>query len=235
VAAGKVIIGGEVGGNASLVARSIEVLPGARIVGDLTYASPGPARIAPGAHIGGRVIREAATWAENARRAGRVAFRVLKAAAVLGLIITGIVLLLVFPGFTRAASQLIGSAPGKCLGIGLFLLVVSPLVAAVLMLTILGIPLSLLTIALYLVALLVGFILGAIFVGDLIMRRAGQGGLPPPRFRLLGFVLALVALAVVDLVPVLGGLVHLAILLLGLGALGLHLYQSYRGTGAAAP
>lgn len=235
VAAGTVTIGGEVAGDVTLVARAITVAPGARITGNLSYASPTPAHIAAGAHIGGRVSREAAPWGASARRAGRAVLRVLQAAAVLGLLVIGALLLVLFPTFTRAASRLVADAPWASLGAGFLALVVTPIVAIILMVTVIGIPLGVLTMALYVAAVVIGFLVGAIVLGDLVVRLGHRGGPPSAGLRVLGLVVVLVALALVTLIPVVGRLVQLVVLLLGLGALSLYVYRHLITGPPAAP
>jgi cytoskeletal protein CcmA (bactofilin family) len=226
VAGGEVTIGGQVDGDVGAVGRSITVLPGARVTGNFTYASPGAARIDPAAQILGRVSREPVEWAERARWAGRGVVRAIQVVVVLGLLATGVVFLLLFPGVTLAVSRAIATAPWSSLGIGALLLVGGPVLAVLLMVTIVGIPLGLLTIALYLVSLVLGFLAGAIFLGDLLPRVARRET-PSTGLRVLGLVLALVALGLAGLIPVAGGLIHLAALLLGLGALGLYARRRY--------
>jgi hypothetical protein len=231
VAGGTVTLEGQIDGDVNVVAQSVALLPGARITGNLSYASGAPARIDPGAQILGRVTREPAGWAPGARRAGRFVFRVVKIVAGFGLLATGVVLLLVFPGATRATSRTIASVPWRSLGVGVLLLVANPIVAILLMVTIVGIPLGLLTIAFYLASLLLGFLVGAIFLGDLLARLARRREPPPAGLRILGLLLALVVLALLGLVPVVGGAIQLVTLLVGLGALALHAHHRYSGHG----
>lgn len=229
IAGGTVTLGGQIDGDLNVVARSLAVLPSARITGNLTYASPAAARIDPGAQILGRVNREPVAWPETTRRAGRLVFRAVKIVVGLGLLATGVVVLLVFPRFTLATSRTITRTPWRSLGVGLLLFIANPVAAMLFMVTLVGIPLGLLTIALYLVSLLVGFLVGAIFLGDLMARFTSTHETPATGRRVLGLVLALVALVLVGLIPFVGGVIQLITLLASLGALGLHAKQRYAG------
>ena len=88
VAAASVRIGGEVDGNVEIAARRIDILPMARIKGDLAYTSPTPARIDPGAQILGKVTHTRADLAQRATRIGRIVF-VAARAVLLALLLSG--------------------------------------------------------------------------------------------------------------------------------------------------
>ncbi len=218
VAAGTVTLGGEVEGDVQVSAGAIDVLPTARIHGDLVYASVRPARIAPGARIGGRITPVSSDLAARAGRLGAVAFTVAWAALLGGLIVGGVAWLLLLPRFAVSAARSIGSHPWRSAGLGLLLLVVTPVAALVLLATVIGIPVGLVVIALYAVALLLGYLTAAVFLGDLGARLAGRPALSRGG-RLLSLILALLLLALIGLVPVLGGLIGLAAIVTGLGAL----------------
>jgi hypothetical protein len=82
--------------------------------------------------------------------------------------------------------------------------------------------------ALYLILLLAGFLTGVFWVGDLGWRLRGRGEISKPG-RLWSFVVALILIALLGLVPLLGALLLFALMLLGVGALKLGLYRVYVG------
>jgi cytoskeletal protein CcmA (bactofilin family) len=229
VAAAAVSVAGEVGGDVHIAARTIEVLPTARIKGDFTYTSAGPASIDRGAQIQGRVTHERSDVAERAGRLGRVVSVVARAVLLAGLIVCGAVLLLLLPGFTVSAARTIGSNPWRSLGLGVIVLVVTPIAAVALVVTIIGIPLGLTAIALYTVALVLGYLTAAVFLGELGARLAGRGELSTGG-RMLALALALVVLALIGLVPIVGGLVVALAIVAGLGASS---HQAFRRWSAA--
>ena len=148
-------------------------------------------------------------------------------AGLLWLMVTGVVLLLLFPGVFARSARTIATNPWKSLGLGLAALVVTPVVVMILLFTVLGIPLAFTAMALYAVALLVGFLVAAVFLGDvgglLGQRRPSPGG---QIVRLLG---ALIVLALARWIPVVGGLILCLALLFGLGALVLESHRAYAG------
>ncbi len=87
-----------------------------------------------------------------------------------------------------------------------------------------------LALALLAIAAAVGYVLAALFVG-----RMGLGLLGRPEVHpLLALLVGLVVLTAVGLVPFLGGLVDVAAVVFGLGALTLSLFRSWRSSTPAA-
>jgi hypothetical protein len=102
-----------------------------------------------------------------------------------------------------------------------------PLLGVILFSTALGVWLALMLLAIYLVMLLAGYFVGALFVGnaglDLLRKTEVSKAL-----RAIALAIAIFALAVFNLVPLLGSLVNWAVMLAGIGALSRQLYQLYR-------
>src|SRR6266540_973335 len=155
------------------------------------------------------------------------------------LLLTGAVMIFAFPRFTPAAAQAIETDPWRSLGVGALALLGAPAVMVALFVTGVGIPLGLILLAAYLVALLVGYLVAALFVGLVGVRRlrGEPPGSPIPKRGplVLRLLAALVVLGILRLVPVLGGLVSLAALLFGMGALVMQLHRAYRGGERAQP
>lgn len=171
-AGGEIVVSGTIGGDVEFYAESIEIQPSAVIKGNLTYSAPKEAVIHEGARIEGAV-----NWHElDIRRdfadrgwsfAGTLVF-------FLSLAVSAIVLFLINPHFTTSAVQQLQSTPFKSLVVGLLVLFVTPFVVLMLLVSILGIPLGLSVLALYFVALLVGFLISMIWIGDFGFRRLGK-------------------------------------------------------------
>ncbi len=232
VFADTVRLNGEVQGDADLTARNIEIGPDARIKGKLIYRSAEEARIDPAAQIAGGTTRLTLEVARPAAHAGRIAlaaFLIFKLVCLLGLMLLGTVLILVFPRFAQGAAGTIASDPGKSLALGLALLVTLPVAAILLMLTVIGIPLGMTVLLLYPFALVIGYLTAAYFVAERGAAKLRQGMAMTRGGQILSLVLALLALAVIGLVPILGGLVIFIVLLAGLGAWMLHGYRVYLG------
>ena len=227
-AAGAVIVlAGEFLGDVELVAQEIEVLPTARIKGSLTYWSPRGAKIDRKAKIQGRVTHNLPELPRSLTRTGTALLTVSRLLFMAGLIVTGVALYLLFPDFTVLASRTIGSDPIKSLGIGLLFVVAMPAIAILTMLTILGIPLGLILFVVYFAAILVGFLVTAFFLGDVGARAFLRRGRPSRTARVLWLILALAVLALANQLPIAGGTLMAAAVLVGLGAMSLHVWRHW--------
>lgn len=229
-AAGRIRIGAQVEGDVHLAGATIEILPGARIAGRVTYRSPHPAQIAPGARVDGGVTHRAVGVRESVGRVARIVVWALGLTVLLALVVVGTLLLVIFPDATRAAARTVIADPARSVLVGLLVVVATPLAVAVLVLTLLGIPLGALTAGVYLIWLMVGFLTALICLGDLglgLVSRSASRGL-----RLLFFLLALLLVAVAQTVPFLGAAVLVAAVVLGTGGWTLHLVHRHRAVTA---
>lgn len=221
----RVVIGGHVRGDADIAAEEIEIRPGAVIDGNLRYRSPAEAKIDNGAKIAGTVTRDESIADRE---------RGVTAAARIGLfaslLLTAIVLYLLFPRASTEAARAIDASPWRSLTIGVAFLVGVPLAVMLLFVTLLGAWLALTVLALYLVLWLLGFLTGTFYVGDVGLRLIGKRSDISKGRRVLSLVAAFVALWIVCLVPVLGGLTMLAVLVLGLGGLLRGMSRHYMAT-----
>jgi hypothetical protein len=218
---GHIAIGAEVMGDATLAGEDIDIRPGAVIHGNLRYASPKPARIDKAAKIDGTITHLPAPAFEH--RGTHAGARV---GMLLSYMVTGAVLLLLFPRFAAAVTGGIARAPWQSLGLGLAVLAATPLVVVLLFASLVGLWLGLILLALYLIALLGGFLGGALCTGEAALRRlrpraeATRGG------RVAALVITLAVVGVLGVVPVLGGLVSFGMLLFGLGGLASQVYRA---------
>ncbi len=231
-AGGRVTIDGTVRGDANVDSGSLDIGPTARIEGNVLHRGRREPRIDPAARIGGRVEHQP-TAAPRRRVLSVVAWLLFLPA----LFVTGVAAILVFPRFTPAAARTIETDPWRSLGVGALALFGAPALILALLVTGIGLPLGLVLLAGYLVALLVGYLVAALFLGIAVTGRLrGQREAPPSRGALvLRLLAALVVLAILRFVPILGSLVSFAALVFGLGALLVRVYRTYRGAGQAQP
>jgi len=218
----RVVISGVVEGDAQVVAQHLEILPSARITGSLTYRSPREAQIDPAAVIGGGVTRLPFNGpSRRARLLGRVVL-----IASLGAL--GTVLILLFPGFSQGVVGTLRGDPWLSVGLGFGVLVASPVVGILLVVTLVGAALGITGLVVYTLVILAGILAGARFVGELILGllssspRGSLGG------SIMALLLGLVILALLRWIPVLGGLACALALLFGLGALVLQAYRVWK-------
>jgi hypothetical protein len=225
VAGAVVVLAGEVAGNVEVVAQEIDVLPTARIRGKLVYWSPRPARIDPQASISGRVTHNLPELPSRIARTGTALVTVSRTSFMAGLTVIAVALFLIFPRFTVLASRTVGSDPIKSLGLGLFLFAAIPVFAILSMITILGIPLGLLIFLGFSIALLLGFVLVAFYLGD-VGAQAFMGRHARERaVRVVFLILALGILLLARQIPVIGAVLIVVTVILGLGAMSLYVWR----------
>ena len=225
---------GRVERNVKAEVDTLRLASGAFVGGNLTYASNNAAQIASGATVTGTVTHSPATIGEQptaAQRAADVFVGWLR--LLVGLFALGLLLVLPFGEFSRRASDAIGRAPLPSLGLGLALLVGVPIVALIVFIVGLivgGWPLSLAALALLAIAAAIGYVLAALFVGRSGFRLARR----PQIHLVLALLVGLVVLTAVGLIPIVGGIIDLAAVVFGLGALTLTLFRSWRRPTPAA-
>jgi cytoskeletal protein CcmA (bactofilin family) len=221
-AARRVVVSGTVQGPALVTAAKLEILPGARLEGGLTFRGPGEPLIHPGAFV----ARNAAppVWLEGFPRRMIRILAVALSLLVVGPLFLGALLLLVAPGYCQVTVQNLLAHPLPSIGLGMAFLLATPVVALLLVVTLVGAPLGLILLAAYPLALLTGLLLGLFATGEGILRLAGRPG-GTTRGRLVAdFALGLSTVALAGITPLAGPLLTVVVAA-GLGAvvLGLHL------------
>jgi len=234
VAGGHVIVDAPVGGDVVATTGHLELGPHARIGGRVRYVSgneidiDGAAQVAHGVErleFGGAGAPREAVVQSRGHRLGW--------AWTAGLMLLAAVLVAAWPAFLARVGRTVRREFGWCLLVGLVALVAIPIVAVVLLATIVGIPLSLLALAAYAVLLLAGYVTTATAFGDWVLSRLRADALASPRWRVAAAALAMLAIGLLARIPYFGGLVVLVALLVGIGALLLQLRPTRPGAAAS--
>jgi membrane protease YdiL (CAAX protease family) len=202
---GPVTISGEVTGSVVAFAGGASVEDGAVIRGDLV--STLVPRVAEGATIEGDVERfqtRPSAWGLE----GLSWF-----AFTLTLVLTGLLLLLVAPRGMDAAVAVTRARPGVVVAVGFAVLVGVPVLGVLALISVVAIPFGVVLLLALAAIYLVGFATGAWMLGRLLLAH--------PRPRWLALLAGVALVQVAALVPVVGGLVALAALVTGLGAIAL--------------
>lgn len=210
-----VTLNGPIGGDVHVECENLRVGPNASINGDLRYqlAKGGRADIDPGARITGQVI------ALQPRATGRIGEAV-RFLLMLGFLAAGLVAVAVLPGSAAAAEARLRARPGAAFGLGLAWLVLVPIAIAVVCITVIGVPLGLIGIALYLVSVYLARVVVAVWIGRLLLRRrtgTGRSDLA------LAFLVGGIVLLLLGLIPWLGTAITIIACIFGLGAMALTL------------
>jgi len=223
-AGGRIVLTGHVQGDVYLRSKQIEIGPGAVINGNLYTHGPREARIAEGATIAGEIKHT-----EVKVPVAKIVGRLIGVALVLfiGLMLAAVVLYLLFPNFSQRASQSLRNEPWPCLGFGLAVFAATPIVIILLFSIAVGAWLALLLLAAYLMMLLLGYFTGALFIGEAGLRLIGKTE-PNKTWRAIGLCVALLLLAIINAIPLIGNLIFWLVLLGGMGALKRQMYLAYK-------
>jgi cytoskeletal protein CcmA (bactofilin family) len=220
--AGNADVSGSIGRELTMAGDKLTLTNTARIGGGLSARVHRlrDVHIADGATItGARDIQVRA----RQNRFARPKFYFFQAVWLAAAMLVGWLCLVLFPGFFHASIQAVGSG-WRSLGLGFAVLAGVPVAIILTAITVVGLPASLMLLALYLVAIYLAKIWVGAFLGSQLLKPAGATNSD----WLLGLLLGLMILTVVGYIPYLGGLVHLVVVCLGLGAFAWQLYRVSR-------
>ncbi len=212
---------GEVTRDVTVAGRLVAVQTSTAIDGDLTVKVPSESnlQIDPGATVAGETLVDVVESNQDGfLTVGSFVGIAIRLAAAF---ISGMILFWAFPSLRRvplagARAMLVSS------GVGFLILIAMPVAALVLAITLVGLPVGLVTAAVWGLGVYVSKIVVAHFLGTALLR-SGQADLGSMALALLaGLVLVLIAVSL----PYVGGIVNLLLVILGLGASGLVLYRS---------
>ena len=213
------VIGGTIGRGISFSGERLLIRPSGIVQGAIsaTLNDAKNFQMEPGAQAYGKRDIQVREPANQRGWTGTIVWEV---AVLAGAFLTGWLLLAVFPSFYGGAVQSVLSWASA--GYGFVALIVTPIAAVILCITLLGIPLGIATLMLY----LTGVYLAKIVVGGYLGREllGARDGLPT----LVGLLVGIALLQAVFLVPYGGGILKLAATCLGLGALTLQMRRQVR-------
>ena len=226
---GRTDLDGLIGGQVWIRGGSLTVASTAEIRGPATFEGPQQPVVESGAKLASPIRTEITQETRrNRRTAARVATRAIFSYGAA--LVVGILLLVVFPGFFRATMRE-AVAIGLPIGIGALALIAGAflLVLGVLLLFV-GVGAGVAGAMAYAPILYVAQVFVGTWLGNKIM-----GEPPAVTSAVIGrMAVGLLILRVAGLIPFLGGLVWLAILLWGTGAVLLSFYRMSRGESAAS-
>lgn len=220
--AGTAALNGTVGRSVALDVDSLAIGPNAKIGGDLKYRSENQAKVSDSARISGETTRSdppiERRKSKEAFAAAKTGFAVL---SLLWLIAVGSVVLALFPRSGKETSGFLLSKPWQSLGIGFLVLIAVPPAVILLLVSVIGIPLALITVSLYAFFIYLTKVYVGLFVGDQILSRIR--GKETHWFWALLVGIAIIIL--LGLIPIIGWLAGLAVVLFGLGAISMALVR----------
>ena len=213
VGAGSLVVDGTVLGDVNAGAGDIVLGPDARVAGDFRY-DPDASLSGNRDAVEGRIVADDSliTVAIPGPVVPPIVFDVW--GLLVGLVV-GALLLYGAPEFADRVTDLAVDDPLRSGGVGLLAVVAAPVVALLLVITIVGIPLALVGAIVFGLLVWVGSLYGRLAVGAWLADALDQES------RVATLLLGFLSVFVVGLVPILGGLVEILVALLGFGALAL--------------
>lgn len=213
-AANSLEIEGTIKGNVYIYAKTIEFNNGARIEGDLIYYSEKNLNI-PQEYVGGVIEHRypSATslpYQFNSLSQRIIRYRMLiKILFLLAYLMMGSVLIAVFKKAFLRAAAIIEEKFINSIGIGIGTLIAVPIVAILLIVTIIGIPIGIMLIALYVTLIYLSRIPVGIWLGQKIYKDS-----PHP---IVSFIIGSVLLNAAALIPLFGWLISSISVVIGIG------------------
>ena len=204
---GRVEITGTVRRDVVVFNGDVVVRSGAKIDGDLV--TRGTTTVEEGAAIGGeqRSIATGTDWADIGF-AGRFAWWV---AYTMSTLILGLILLLVAPRVDPAVAWAARERTGAALGIGLAVFILLPILAVLLLVTIVGIPLGVFLLLALSLLYTAAYVVGAHAIGRRLIRE--------PKSRYVAFLAGLAVVRLLALIPIVGGLIWVLVTIFGFGVM----------------
>ena len=228
VGGGRVLIDAAVEGDVESYAGRVTLGPNARLGGKLRYRSGDELVRDPAATVAGAVERlplpgrsasspaqRERDWGQRMHRAGPSWLW------TAGLMAIAAILVAALPVTTMRVAEGLRTRFGWSLLWGFIALVCIPVVALILLISIIGIPLALLAVLLYFALLLVGYVGSAIGLGQWVLGRFKADAAQRTGWRIGAALAAVLLLALLGSVPFIGGFVALVAMLAGIGAITL--------------
>lgn len=169
-----VTLAGKVDKNARIIAQDIVVLPGAEIGGNLVYRAPRDLVLDNKVSLGGQLIRDSLPQPAPARARFSFWDFLVQAWLLAGALLVGAVLIILRPELINSAVGQIRQSLFKCLLTGFVAAGLAPLFSIAALLSIIGIPLGLLGLTVWLVLLYGSKIIVALALGAWILRRTAS-------------------------------------------------------------
>jgi cytoskeletal protein CcmA (bactofilin family) len=216
---GDTIISGAVDGEIRVKGDNMSIVSSAQVGGPIHYEGENPARVASGAKLASPVDYTVRVHKSEYKEGHYYLWRVIWTAAF---ILFGLVLFLLLPKFAEETVSA-GERVGAPLGLGLLVFFAVPIAAIISCITVVGIPLGLLTLGLWMLAINCAEIVVGTVIGNWIFGRTSDTWGLIGRMA-AGFTLVRIVYTPLAHLHVIGILAGLGIWMWGMGAIALALY-----------
>lgn len=196
--ASDITLNSTVGGAVHVVAKEIALGPNARLAQTLDYTSPDPVTMATGAVVAGQIKHTVSDRFYPGSDV--VAWLFSPLFRLLSLLVAGLVLVLLFPAIAASVGDGIWRSPLAAIVAGILAIVLALVLIVVLAATVVGIPVALLGLGLYVAIWYLSQVFAGLAIGRLILPKrwdvAGRG------YNLLAMAIGVVAIAAIRQIPV---------------------------------
>lgn len=199
--------------------QSLEILPSVTIAGDLNYRADKEVVIPSGASINGQtnfILLNFDKQKKSVRDFQNTAWWFSKVFYFFSLLVVGLVILTMTKKKSWQTVKIMNSSLGKSLLIGLLWLIITPFAVGILMMTIIGLPLALIILAVYLFSFYLFAIWTSLYLGKLLCDRLLKKKNISSHWQL---VIGTLAFVIIVSIPFIGGLLYFLFMLWTWGAL----------------
>ncbi len=221
IGAGEVQLNGAIGGDARIGAEQITLGETATIDGGLTYDGTLEGNRDA---VAGTITQDSSVSQPILPEFELFGSWVTTVYSFAANLLLGVILIGLFPGFSRGVVDHTRDQPLRAGIVGLGLLFAVPILLLLAAITIIGIPIALLGGLLFAVAVWIGVIYGRFLLGMIILSVVDSTN------RWLALVIGLLAGVLLGLIPLVGGIANFLVFLLGFGGTGSLLYGRYKHT-----
>jgi len=218
LAGGNIYLNTDVKGNLTLVNfEKITFGPNAKVQGSMWYRAAQELEIPSGMVAGGVIFSSIPTsQIEENLPAVLAGFSIF---SLLSTLFFGLILIWLCRYYILHAAENAYETTLKSVGVGFLVLVLTPIVAVIFLITTIGAPLALTAFALWLIYLYMGKVVAAMLIGFKIMKVNDKTGFA----RMFGsFALGAVIYTLIGMVPMIGWVINLIFVLIALGAMALY-------------
>lgn len=216
-------VDGAIGRDVDVSVRTLRVGTGADVGGDLLYRADGEATVSGGARVSGQfqLLPSRSTFVVRVWLIGATIL------SFLAFVVSGFILFLAFRSTMSRATGLVRSRLWRSLWVGFVAVLALPFLSILFVFTVVGAPVGLLLLVLWLLALIFAPLPAVAAGGDVLLR--GRGGI------FGAFVVGAAVWRVgIWLIPIVGVLLYTSALMAGAGALVMSAWQQRKAGIAAA-
>ena len=203
-----------------VVDRDVKIIAGSKlkiertavITGNIEYSSPNKADIADDAQIDGDV-----KWKRVSKdRDDPLKSLLIELIFLVASFITGLFIIWLCRNQCCSVKDIIATQAGKSLGIGLIALIVTPILIIFSLVTVIGIPVAIIGLFLFLIVFYVSKLFVAIYIGERIIKLISTRGMESQALALL---IGLILLALLNQIPYVGSIIYIVAVMIGTGAM----------------